>query len=322
MLFLGWLFRKHAKGHARQEENRSTSIEVVPHQQFEMFGDRQLLSDVPYVLPKDLQEVNRLDFQHFVLRQAFKGNYLVPLDQPRDILDVGSGTGRWCYEMAESFPQAFVIGCDLLEQAIDSRMAPPNYRFVEADVLKRLPFSDQSFDYVHQRLLFLAMPTNAWLSELGELARITRPGGWIELVETDIPDHHRGTHIERMSRWIIEVCRRRGIDPSQVPDLGTHLSSVGMKNVTTRAVSVPLGHWGGRIGSMVATNALTACQAMKPLVTSQLGISSEEYEHTLMAQQREWEELHMTSVFYTVSGQRPGPTNVNAFARQSRPLSK
>ncbi len=50
---------------------------------------------IPYVLPRDLEEMNRLDFQHYVLRQAFKGNFLAPVENPVAILDVGTGTGRW-----------------------------------------------------------------------------------------------------------------------------------------------------------------------------------------------------------------------------------
>jgi len=33
-----------------------------------MVQGRRFAAGVPYVLPKDMQEVNRLDFQHFMLR--------------------------------------------------------------------------------------------------------------------------------------------------------------------------------------------------------------------------------------------------------------
>jgi len=55
---------------------------------------------VPYILPKDLDETNGLDFQHALLRSFITGNYLAPFEQPRDILDVGCGTGRWAMELA------------------------------------------------------------------------------------------------------------------------------------------------------------------------------------------------------------------------------
>ena len=63
-------------------------------------GGRTHARGIPYVLPRDLEEMNRLDFQHYVLRQAFKGNFLAPVERPLAILDVGTGTGRWALEVA------------------------------------------------------------------------------------------------------------------------------------------------------------------------------------------------------------------------------
>ena len=291
----------------RQDQQREGEFSPAHDRQrhLETLGERQVLTDAPYVLPKDTQEISRLDFQHFLLRQAFQGNYLAPIKQPHDILDVGAGTGRWSYEMAQAFPQAFVTGCDLVEQATDKNPKPANYRFVEADVLKALPFRNQSFDFVHQRLLFLAIPAHLWAIELVELVRVTRPGGWIELVESEIQARNAGQATQLMGQWIIEVSKRRGIDSSQVPNLGVYLNTAGLQNVVTRSVTVPMGQWGGRVGSMMAANINSAYQAMKPLITSQLGIPSEVYEQNILRQHQEWEELQTSSVFYAAFGQRP-----------------
>ncbi|GHO64408.1 hypothetical protein KSC_033000 [Ktedonobacter sp. SOSP1-52] len=297
MNFLSRIFGKQS-----QQQKEDTIFSSSP---LEALGERQVLTDAPYVLPKDTQEISRLDFQHFLLRQAFQSNYLSPITQPKDILDVGAGTGRWADELAQAFPQAFVIGCDLVEQTTEKSFKQPNYRFVEADVLKGLPFRDRSFDFVHQRLLFLAIPAHAWPSELLELVRVARPGGWIELVESEIQARNAGPATQRMGQWIIEVSKRRGIDSSQVPHLGTYLKNAGLQNVVTRSVTVPMGQWGGRVGSMMAANINSAYQAMKPLITSQLGISPEAYEKNILLQHQEWEELHPASVFYAAYGQRP-----------------
>ena len=58
-----------------------------------LLGGCQRVRGVPYLLPKDLEEGNRLDFQHFILRYALQGNYATPLRSPSSILDVGTGTG-------------------------------------------------------------------------------------------------------------------------------------------------------------------------------------------------------------------------------------
>ena len=46
------------------------------------YGRRQLIQH-PYLLPKDGQEYNRLDFQHFYLKALFGTNYFAPL--PRQV---------------------------------------------------------------------------------------------------------------------------------------------------------------------------------------------------------------------------------------------
>lgn len=42
-----------------------------------MTNDRRYLKEVPYVLPKDLEEINRLDFQHYALRASLKSNHFL-----------------------------------------------------------------------------------------------------------------------------------------------------------------------------------------------------------------------------------------------------
>ena len=74
---------------------------------------RLFLRGVPYVLPKDMGEVNRLDFQHYMMRAALHGNYAAPISAPESILDVGCGTGRGAIEMAQLFPAARVVGVDV-----------------------------------------------------------------------------------------------------------------------------------------------------------------------------------------------------------------
>jgi hypothetical protein len=109
-----------------------------------VMGGRERVVGLPYALPADIEEINRLDFQHYMLRFAFRGNYAAPLVNPAAILDVGTGTGRWAIEMAQLFPQANVIGLDVKPPAVDEQaernrgmdVRPPNYRFVAGNLLE------------------------------------------------------------------------------------------------------------------------------------------------------------------------------------------
>src|SRR5262249_50679626 len=142
---------------------------------------------VPYPVLHHPTEIDRLDLQHYALREVVGGNHLAPV--PRDataVLDVGSGTGQWGFELCQELPRATVVGLDL---AVANPARSPRFRWVRGNVLQGLPFASGRFDYVHQRLLFLAIPVADWPAAVRELVRVTRPGGWIELVEPPIGLH-------------------------------------------------------------------------------------------------------------------------------------
>lgn len=272
-----------------------------------IFG-RTYLDDSPYMLPKDMSEANRLDFQHYMLRYALKGNYATPLMSPRTILDVGTGTGRWATEMAALFPQANVFGVDLVPPPVDANAAPDsrpdNYVFVPGNVLDRLPFDDQSFDFVHQRLLIYAIPAHRWPDALSELYRVTAPGGWIELLEGGYL-RNMGPLTTRSMEWMAEIGRRRGIDQSSSSKLDQLLSDIGMRQVKSHRIDVPMGQWGGRIGQLMATDANAGNRSMRSIALDQLQISPEEYDRVAKALPEEWEQYHTVVPFYIAYGQKP-----------------
>ncbi len=251
-------------------------------------GGRTFAADVPYLLPKDMGETNRLDFQHYMLRYALKGNYAAPLRNPRDILDVGCGAGRWAIEMAQQFPTARVIGMDIAppsrETGATPEAYPANYTFAQGNVLERVPFPDDSFDFVHQRFLTLAIPAARWPGVVAELLRVTRPGGWVELVETEPPTG--APAIDQLARWGGELTQRRGIDMSLMARIGDLLRDGGATRVTARTVKMPVGKPSGHIGAMAAVDYLAALSAVRePL--AKLGIVDEASFDAMMAHGRE-----------------------------------
>lgn len=105
-----------------------------------------------YLLPNDAEEIERLRLTHDILRRAM-GNrsHLAPWDRnhfPRRVLDVGTGTGDWCFDFAEEFPQTeLIIGTDLSN--IQPDVGPPNVQFIIDDSSQE--WLDDDLDYVHTR---------------------------------------------------------------------------------------------------------------------------------------------------------------------------
>ena len=92
---------------------------------------------------------------------------------PTRVLDLGTGTGRAAFLVAERYPEAEVVGVDLAGDMLAEarRLTPPGLvdrvRFEQADA-ERLPYPDGSFELVS---LANMIPFFA------ELARVTAPNG-------------------------------------------------------------------------------------------------------------------------------------------------
>ncbi|RUS17424.1 S-adenosyl-L-methionine-dependent methyltransferase [Endogone sp. FLAS-F59071] len=115
-------------------------------------------------------------------------NYQAPVTESLKkgikVLDVGCGTGVWSFELATEFPNSIFIGTDITNVFLaTAAKSPPNLKFLEADTLAGLPFEDNTFDYVFQRLQVGSFSMNAWPGVLRELLRVAKPGSYIELCE-------------------------------------------------------------------------------------------------------------------------------------------
>lgn len=262
-----------------------------------------------------MEEVDRLDFQHYMLRFAFQGLYAAPVAQPQNILDVATGTGRWAIEMAQLFPGANVIGLDVKPPAVDARAAdqpqadqrPPNYAFIPGNLLEGLPFDDGAFDFVHQRLLFTAIPHDRWPWVIQELTRVTKRGGWVELVDS-IGLVNGGPNVERLMEWIRALSTRRGVDLMDGGRLGEYARASSLANQTARRVDLPTGAYGERLGRLVATDFFSVCKGYGGIAAAQGVVSLDEWNETLDRAQADLntDQFRCVTPFFIVYGQRPG----------------
>lgn len=145
-------------------------------------------------LPQDAFGSNSLDAWHLAVCRAFETHALAPITKPTRILDVACGTGRWAREMARMLPTTWVVGVDIDGRQIDRALEegawrgddllPPNCQLVQGNALSRFPYADGTFDYAHGRFLSAFVPRAQWGQLVREMKRVTRPGGWVELVDT------------------------------------------------------------------------------------------------------------------------------------------
>lgn len=266
--------------------------------------DRARLINTPYFLPKDAEEDARLNFQHRALYAAMGNHYLAPIKPETDtILDVGTGTGIWPVEMSRIFPQAHIIGLDVSSSSFQDASTAA-YTFILGDVLKGLPFPEKQFEYVHQRLLVAAIPTANWPTVINELIRVTRPGGWIEVLEIGVTIKNAGSETARLLAWMGGLSKERGFDMGIVSQLGQLLIEAGVQDVEIHHIPAPLGDWGGYVGSMLKANVLSAFNALKGAYCTQANMSPEQFDAWVQDVAEEWETLHASYVFHAAYGRR------------------
>jgi SAM-dependent methyltransferase len=310
MRWFGW-FRRGGRGSGDPQANV-----VAEDRRFRNVGARRYVRGSPYVLPKDEAEIHRLDFQHYMLRYAMQGNYLAPIGQPHDILDVGTGTGRWALEMAHAFPNANVIGIDLVEPPVDANVGknvgkkkqpdirPPNYTFLTANVLEGLPFPGMSFDYAHQRLLIGGVPAVRWPEVIAELVRVTRPGGWVEMGEGGTTPNGSPA-LRALWDWVIAACDRRGLDVRIGPKLPDMLQAAGLQAISFQKVDLPIGRYGGRLGALTETNLFSFFTNLRDLVLAYALTTAQQFDAALAAARKEVVRGRYVWPYHVVYGQRP-----------------
>ncbi|KAJ3123609.1 hypothetical protein HK100_011545, partial [Physocladia obscura] len=179
-----------------------------------------------YFLPSDVDEQDRLELQHYLLRHLFKGDIVrkdikESLAKPGSkILDVGCANGWWLDSVSKVYTSAEFYGVehrqqqqDLAESVIEkAKKLFPTAVFTVGNVVTGLPFEDNTFDVVHQRFLCLGLPTHDFPVAIRELMRITKPGGWIELVELDITGYRHGPIAKKLQEAFNAVLAPRKLD--------------------------------------------------------------------------------------------------------------
>lgn len=258
-----------------------------------------------YVLPREPSEVNRLDLQHFALHELLGTNHVAPLTNPRSVLDVGTGTGQWAADLSEEFGDALVVGTD--QGPPVERRTEPRYHYVRINVLQGLPFLDGRFDYVHQRFLRSGIPPAAWPGVVRELARVTARGGVVELSEVSEHWANAGPAASRFFSLMRELGGSNGLDVEGPPglDLAGFLRGADLEDVGERQVIVPVGEWGGRVGSFMASNLRAVGRVLIPLYASFLGVPEEESGALVSQMVREFDVVRMTGEVWYAWGRKP-----------------
>lgn len=168
----------------------------------------------------------------------------LPLPAAARVLDVGCGTGEFERRAAEELPAARFLGIDLhaphLALARERcRAHGERIEFRVGDAFE-LDLPDRAFDLAVCRHLLQAVPQPERV--LSQLARVTRPGGWLHLVAEDYAMLHFHPTERDVDRFFLDgPCRfaeRTGTDLRSGRRMFTHLRRLGLVEVAVHWVVV------------------------------------------------------------------------------------
>lgn len=110
--------------------------------------------DGEYWGPNDEKQNNQLDIAHHMYLLMMGGKlHLAPIENPHNVLDVGTGTGIWAMDFADQYPSSQVLGFDL--SPIQPEWLPPNVRFEINDACAAdWAYKKNSFDFIHVRTMY------------------------------------------------------------------------------------------------------------------------------------------------------------------------
>jgi len=117
--------------------------------------------------PNDDRQNNGLDIAHHFM-VMLKGDRLfaAPMDHPKRVLDIGTGTGIWAIDMADAYPSTEIVGTDI--SPIQPTWVPPNCTFHIEDAHSSGPTAQRASDLSTCALCTAASATGrnstAWAS--------------------------------------------------------------------------------------------------------------------------------------------------------------
>lgn len=156
------------------------SVRPLPSTSCQMQQEKTKKTDSPIQGPNDEKASEGESLAHEMYTLTLGGElHLAPVKNPRETLDVGTGTGLWAINFADEHPECSVTGVDL--SPIQPDLVPCNCVFEIDDASLEWTWEDDHFDFVHIRELFGSI--RDWDLFFSEALRCIAPGGYVEIVE-------------------------------------------------------------------------------------------------------------------------------------------
>jgi len=237
------------------------------------------------------------------------------------VLDLACGTGTWAVQVAYENPQVEVIGVEHHQQLVHYATHLAKTRGVQnasftllMDQTTSFPFPDRHFDLVNAHFLFTLLRVEEWPGFVRECLRITRPGGYLRLIEPEW-EATNSQAFEQFKGLFLQGLKRRG--QSLSPDdkhigaaflLRALLAQAGATEISQRFAMYT--YWTEPQRSRNPDWWLEViAQSVRPLLLSEPVSDQADLEQLVQILAREVTRKDFTEVAYILSacGRKPEP---------------
>ena len=215
--------------------------------------------------------------------------------------------GIWLLEAEEEITvDVDMHGFDI-ESRLFPRSHPTNMSFSKLSVTSLPHEWDDTFAFVHQRLLVAALQKPDWERAISEIYRVLAGDGWVQLGE--VGPWKAGPITAKHQGLVQALFNAKGLVLDCAAYIPAMLAQTGFTNIRVEERSIPLGKWAGDHGSDGAANFIGVFRAMKTPILKAGGLglvhSEEEFDTLLDQVEEEWDQTPGAEIkFYIFSAQK------------------
>ncbi|KAH6894485.1 methyltransferase [Thelonectria olida] len=205
-----------------------------------------------YLFPNDETEQEREDLKHNLTVYLCDGeSFFAPLhevfEKGGEVLDLGTGTGRWCIDLADEYPNCQFHGMDL--SPIQPDWVPENVLFVVDDIEHEAgwTYPENKFDYIHIRHTIHSVRDRPQLWE--RILRHLKPGGYVEVQEfhyiaaCDDNSCDGPYALRDFLRYLQDGMAALNSDMHGILFVEDELEAAGFKDLRRTSLKCPIGPW-------------------------------------------------------------------------------
>ncbi|ORZ17625.1 S-adenosyl-L-methionine-dependent methyltransferase [Absidia repens] len=257
----------------------------------------------------------KMIIKHYFLKRVWKGDFLVPLENPSLIIQWACSSGSWCFEMALAYPDCTVVGLDESE-GIPCTPTIPNMSKRQAPLYEKdggmAQFENDSADLIVIRDEFMYFaPDDKWHTLLAQFYRVLKPGGFLEIYGHDFQLHATDPYGKKLDEWTRHLGTSAGVSPDFPQNLEKHCCELGFVEKDYRSADLPLGEWPvapimKEMGYLAKIIIIKRFQILKRWILGlEENLTEEEYTETIKAGMEECERQQNRFRCFYLAARKP-----------------